>query len=119
MAAAMPVAEAPLPDEADPATVETDASEGRPVPANDAEDAAAPAQDASDAANAGEDETLPPAARRRTLRERIRALGGDLPDPADSETPQAGDDEEVVRLQNDIAAVKKHIADIRGRRQAL
>ncbi|MDE0924178.1 GumC family protein [Aurantimonas coralicida] len=119
MAEAMPVAEAPVSDEADPAPVEIAASEDRPVPANDAEDAAVPTQNASDADSAGEDETLPPAARRRTLRERIRALGGDLPDPADSETPQAGDDEEVVRLQNDIAAVKKHIADIRGRRQAL
>jgi len=55
---------------------------------------------------------------RRTLRERIRALGGELPDRTDTDAVQPDDDEEVLRLQNDIAAVKKHIAEIRGRRQA-
>ncbi|HEX2017635.1 MAG TPA: GumC family protein, partial [Aurantimonas sp.] len=63
------------------------------------------------------DESAAPAERRRTLRERIQALGGEQPETASG--VYAEEDAEVERLQEDIAAVKRHIAEIRSRRQAV
>ncbi|MEF2552355.1 GumC family protein [Aurantimonas sp. A2-1-M11] len=93
-------------------------ADDRRLPATAAPEAAAPSGATAGDSAENPDDTLPPVARR-TLRERIRALGGELPATAARDFSQAKDDEEVLRLQNDIAAVKKHIAEIRGRRQAL
>ncbi|MBB4002794.1 GumC family protein [Aurantimonas endophytica] len=60
-----------------------------------------------------------PTERRRTLRERIQALAEEHPAPANPSLALIEEDAEVERLQEDIAAVKRHIAEIRSRRQAI
>ncbi|NDV86143.1 chain-length determining protein [Aurantimonas aggregata] len=62
---------------------------------------------------------VPPTERRRTLRERIQALAEEHPAPANPSLALIEEDAEVERLQEDIAAVKRHIAEIRSRRQAI
>lgn len=54
---------------------------------------------------------------REELRDRIRAIAAERPEIGDQDNLAETDDAEVERLQFDIAAVKRHIADIRERRQ--
>ncbi|UIJ71328.1 GumC family protein [Aurantimonas sp. HBX-1] len=65
------------------------------------------------------EEPAAPVERRRTLRERIQALAAEHPAPANPSLAMIEEDAEVERLQEDIAAVKRHIAEIRSRRQAV
>ncbi|MEC5322804.1 GumC family protein [Aurantimonas sp. A3-2-R12] len=54
---------------------------------------------------------------REELRDGIRAIAAERPEIGDQDNLAATDDAEVERLQFDIAAVKRHIAEIRERRQ--
>lgn len=78
-----------------------DAHEEGPQPA----DAVSPTEDiAGSAVSAGD---------RVSLRERVRLLARQHSVPLRGEE---GEDDEVLRLQDEIAAVKRHIADLRERR---
>ncbi|MCP3053720.1 GumC family protein [Aurantimonas marianensis] len=54
---------------------------------------------------------------REELRQKIRAIAAERPEIGDQDNELGQDDAEVERLQLDIAAVKRHIAEIRERRQ--
>ncbi|HDZ73542.1 MAG TPA: hypothetical protein ENH55_12385 [Aurantimonas coralicida] len=54
---------------------------------------------------------------REELRDSIRAIATESPEIGDQDNLAETDDAEVERLQFDIAAVKRHIAEIRERRQ--
>ncbi len=55
---------------------------------------------------------------REELRDGIRALAAERPEIGEQDNLAETDDAEVKRLQFDIAAVKRHIAEIRERRHA-
>lgn len=54
---------------------------------------------------------------REELRQKIRAIAAEPPEIGYQDNELGQDDAEVERLQLDIAAVKRHIAEIRERRQ--
>lgn len=94
------------PVEQEPLASEEDAD---PQPADDSPDS--PDAGAEPASADGVSQT------REELRDGIRALAAQSPQIGDQDNLAETDDAEVERLQLDIAAVKRHIADIRERRQ--